>query len=57
MTSLTESLVGPGTMHDIVYEKESVHNLPAIAWNAIVFTASKVKDNTLQVMTAPAIMP
>ena len=39
------------------YEEESVHNAPAIAWNAIVSVAKKVEDTNLHVMTAPIIMP
>ena len=48
MTSLTKRLVGEGTRQDMEYkEVELVHNVPAIAQNAIILVAKKVKDNVL----------
>ena len=42
ITSFTERLASKGARHDIEYEEELVHSVPAVACNAV---ASKVKDN------------
>ena len=56
-TSLTERQAGKGTRQDMEYEEESVHNTPAIAWNAIISVAKKVEDNILHMMTALVAVP
>ena len=38
------------------YEEESVHNVPAAAWNTIISVAKKDQDNVLHMMTAPVIV-
>ena len=38
------------------YEEELVHNIQAIAQNAIVSIAKKVEDNVLHMITAPVIV-
>ena len=57
MMSLTERLAGKGTRQDMEYGEDSVHNVPAIAQNAIVSVAKKVWDNILCMMTALVTMP
>ena len=57
MTSLTERLAGKDTRQDMEYEEKLVHNVLAIAWNAIILVAKKVDDNVLHMMTAPVIVP
>ena len=54
MTSLTERLAGEGTRQSMEYE-ESVHNVPAIAQNAIVSMTKKVEDNVLHIKIVPMI--
>ena len=56
MTSPIERLAGKDTGQAMDYEEELVHNAPAIAQNAIISMAKKVKDNTLSVMAVPIIM-
>ena len=57
MMNLTERLAGKGTRQDIEYKEESVHDILAIAQNAIVLVAKKVEGNILHMMTAPVAMP
>ena len=56
MMCLTKRLLGKGTRQDMEYEEELMHNVPAIAWNAIVSVAKKVEDNFLHMMTALVVM-
>ena len=57
MMTLTKGLVGKGTRQDMEYVEELVHNVPAIAQNAIVLVAKKVEDNVLHVLIVPVTMP
>ena len=56
MTSLTERLAGEDARQDMECGEKSVHNTLAIAQNAIILVAKKVKDNVLHMMTAPVIV-
>ena len=56
MMSLTNRLACKGTRQDMEHEKESVHNVLAIAQKAIILVAKKVENNILCVITAPVIM-
>ena len=50
--SLTERLAGKGTRQDMEYKEELVHNMPAIAQNAVISVGKKVEDNILHIMIA-----
>ena len=56
IASLTKRLVGEGTRQDMEYEEELVHNVPAIAWSAIISVAKKAEDIVLCMMTTLVIM-
>ena len=52
MTSLTKRLMGKGTRWAMKHKEELVHNMMAVARNAVMSVAKKVKDNVLHMMTA-----
>ena len=57
MTSLTERPAGKGSGQAMEYEEQLVHNIPAVAQNAIMSIDKKVNDNILHIMTGPIIVP
>ena len=56
MTSLKKRLMLKGTRRYIEYNKQSVYNAPIPTKNAVIFTASKVEDNAVCIITVLVIV-